>query len=252
MSDIVCITGATSGFGEACARKYADAGYSLIITGRRQERLEKLAAELSSKTQVHWIALDVCDAEQVKHFLPSLPAEFRTISILINNAGLALGTGPAQEANLSDWETMIDTNVKGLVRMTHALLPSMVENKKGHVVNVGSIAGSWPYPGGNTYCGTKAFVEQFSRCLRADVLGKNIRVSTVSPGLAETEFSVVRMKGDQDKADALYENAEPLTAQDIADIIFWMTSAPAHVNINAVEVMPTTQAWGPLNIFRHQ
>jgi 3-hydroxy acid dehydrogenase/malonic semialdehyde reductase len=172
------------------------------------------------------------------------------VDVLVNNAGLALGLEPAQAADLDDWETMVDTNIKGLMYCTRAILPGMVERKRGHVVNVGSIAGAWPYPGGNAYGATKAFVAQFSRNLRADLLGKNIRVTDVEPGLAETEFSVVRFKGDQERADKVYTGTQPLTGVDIAEIVHWVVSLPAHVNVNSVEVMPTGQAWGPLAIHR--
>lgn len=252
MSEVVLVTGASSGFGEACARKYARAGTPVVLAARRLDRLEELAAELSQHAPIHAQALDVRDRSAVEGFVDALPERFREIAVLINNAGLALGTEPAQEVDPNDWDRMIETNITGLVHMTRQVLPGMIERDLGHVVNIGSIAGSWPYPGGNVYGATKAFVAQFSRGLRADLLGSRIRVTNVEPGLAETEFSVVRYKGDRDKARQVYERAEPLTAEDIADIVFWVTSAPPHVNINSVEVMPTCQAWGPLAVDRDE
>lgn len=250
MTDVVLITGASSGFGEACARRFADAGHSLVLAARSLERLHALQRELGDRVPVEVARLDVRDTEAVAHFTDGLPAGFRDIGILVNNAGLALGTGPAHEVDTADWDQMIDTNITGLVHLTHHVLAGMVERDRGHVVNIGSIAGSWPYPGGNVYGATKAFVAQFSRGLRADLLGRRIRVTNVEPGLAETNFSVVRYKGDRDQARRVYEGTEPLTAADVADVVYWTTSVPAHVNINAVEVMPTCQAWGPLAVNR--
>ena len=250
MNKTILITGASSGFGEACARIFATEGNSLILAARSLAQLEATAAELTQATAVHCIKLDVTDSEAVNQLIKQLPEAFKKIDILINNAGLALGLEPAHEANLDDWETMIDTNIKGLVRMTRAVLPGMVERNLGHIINIGSIAGSWPYPGGNVYGSTKAFVQQFSRSLRSDVLGKHIRVSNIDPGLADTNFSTVRMKGDSNKADQVYSGTQPLSAEDIAEIIFWVTSVPAHVNINTLVVMPTCQAWGPLLVNR--
>lgn len=248
MTKTLCITGASSGFGEACARTFAERDdVILVLIGRREERLTALAEQLAP-TPCHVFALDVRDADAVAQLINTLAEKDIHIDVLINNAGLALGTAPAHKTDWNDWETMIDTNIKGLARMTHALLPGMVERDNGHIVNMGSIAGSWPYPGGNAYCATKAFVEQFSRCLRADVVGSHVRVTNIAPGLAETEFSVVRMKGDQSKADAIYKDTQPLTAKDIADIIYWTVQLPQHVNINHLEVMPTCQAWGALQI----
>lgn len=253
MPEVICITGATSGFGLACARKFASENsvkdnLELILIGRREERLQSLQRELSEQCKIRIITLDVRDAEAIDTFAKYLSDNHIDVDILINNAGLALGTEPANLANLKDWDNMVDTNIKGLIHMTHALLPRMVARDRGHIVNIGSIAGSWPYPGGNTYCATKAFVEQFTRCLRADILGKHIRVSNIAPGLSETEFSLVRMKGDKEKADGIYDDTQPLRPEDIADIIYWTVKLPAHININAIEVMPTCQAWGPLKI----
>jgi NADP-dependent 3-hydroxy acid dehydrogenase YdfG len=186
----------------------------------------------------------------VEAAVAGLPEPFAGIAVLINNAGLALGSGPAHEADMDDWETMIDTNVKGLVYCTHAVLPKMTAENRGHIVNLGSVAGDWPYPGGNVYGATKAFVGQFSRNLRCDLIGTRVRVTNIEPGLAETEFSEVRFKGDADKARQVYQKTEPLTAGDIADIIHWVVSVPGHVNINRVEVMATFQAWAPYAIHR--
>lgn len=250
MKPVVLITGASSGFGEACARRFAEAGHPLVLTARRGRRLEALKAELAEQAPAHVVSLDVRDREAVEGLVPGLPEAFRQIGILINNAGLALGTEPAHEVNADDWDRMIETNIKGLVHMTRQVLAGMVARNRGHIVNIGSIAGSWPYPGGNVYGATKAFVAQFSRGLRADLAGRRVRVTNIEPGLAETNFSVVRYKGDSDLARRVYEGTEPLTARDVADIVFWTTSVPPHVNINSVEVMPTCQTWGPLAVDR--
>lgn len=250
MPKTVFISGASSGFGEACARQFSQAGYSLILTGRREDRLAKLGRELSEHSSVHWFTLDVRQRDEVESRIQAIPDAFQNIDILINNAGLALGIEPAQQCSLDDWDTMIDTNIKGLTYLTRAILPKMIHQKIGHIINIGSTAGAWPYPGGNTYGGTKAFVEQFSRGLRADVQGENIKVSCLAPGLSETEFSIVRMKGDTEKANKVYQGTQPLSAQDIADIIVWIAQTPPHVNVNFLEVMPTCQAWGPLTITR--
>lgn len=251
MSDVVLITGASSGFGEACARKYAAHGCSLVLVARRRDRLERLKEQLSAETSVHTVVVDVRDRAAIERLPEQLPPSFREIGILINNAGLALGTESAHEADPDDWDRMIETNVTGLVHLTHQVLRGMVQRDRGHIVNIGSIAGSWPYPGGNVYGATKAFVAQFSRGLRADLLGRHIRVTNVEPGLAETEFSVVRFKGDSAKARGVYEGTQPLTAGDVADIVHWTTSAPPHVNINAVEVMPTCQSWAGMAVDRN-
>jgi NADP-dependent 3-hydroxy acid dehydrogenase YdfG len=250
MNRTILITGASSGFGEACARTFATPGNRLILAARSLDKLETLATQLTHADAVHSIKLDVTDAGVIHQVLSKLPEPFRKTDILINNAGLALGLEPAHQACLEDWETMIDTNIKGLVRMTRAILPGMVDRNRGHIINIGSVAASWPYPGSNTYGATKAFVQQFSRSLRSDVLGKHIRVTNIEPGLADTNFSTVRMKGDKNKADQVYAGTQPLTAKDIAEIILWVTSVPAHVNINSLEVMPTCQAWGPLMVNR--
>lgn len=247
----VFITGASAGFGEACARIFAAEGARLILTARRKEKLTALSKELSGvATGVHVVQLDVRDRSAVESVVAGLPQEFREIDVLVNNAGLALGLEPSHQVDINDWEVMVDTNIKGLMYCTRAILPGMVERNRGHVVNISSTAGSWPYPGGNAYGGTKAFVTQFSRNLRADLLGKKVRVTCIQPGMAETEFSNVRFKGDDDKADNVYKGTEPLTASDIAESVAWVVNRPAHVNINSLEIMPVTQAWGPFSIHR--
>jgi hypothetical protein len=250
MGKTILITGASSGFGAACARMFAEKGERLILAARRESRLRKLAAELAGKSEIHVVTLDVRDCEAVRTTLESLPPPFREVEVLVNNAGLALGLERAHEARLEDWEEMVDTNIKGLMYCTRFILPGMVERNRGHIVNIGSVAGNWPYPGGNAYGATKAFVEQFSRNLRADLLGTGVRVTCISPGMAETEFSLVRFKGDEEKAARVYAGVKPLTADDIAEIVSWVTSLPSHVNINNVEVMPVQQAWGPLAVHR--
>jgi len=250
MSQVVFITGASSGFGAACAHKFSQSGHPLILASRDLDRLKALAAQLKEQSPVYVAALDVTKPDSIERFFAELPKEFSQIHTLINNAGLALGMEPANQASLDDWETMIDTNCKGVVRIARRVLPGMVARNSGHIINIGSTAGSWPYPGGNVYCATKAFVQQFSRALRADILGKQIRVSNIDPGMAETNFSNVRMKGDKQKADDVYQGTKPLVANDIAEIIHWITSVPPHININSLEVMPTCQAWGPLMVNR--
>jgi NADP-dependent 3-hydroxy acid dehydrogenase YdfG len=250
MNKTILITGASSGFGEACAHRFAAAGCDLVLCARRLQRLEALASSLPSSCRVQVQQLDVTDRKGVESFIEQLPGEFREIDVLVNNAGLALGLGPAYEIDLDDWETMVDTNIKGLMRMTRQILPGMVARRRGHIINIGSVAGSWPYPGGNAYGASKAFVQQFSRGLRADLLGTPVRVSNIEPGLAETEFSLVRMKGDEQKAEDVYTGTHPLSAKDIAEIVYWVTSLPSHVNVNALEVMPVCQAWNPFAIDR--
>ncbi|QJQ95926.1 MULTISPECIES: SDR family NAD(P)-dependent oxidoreductase [Halomonadaceae] len=251
MSHIAFITGATSGFGRASARRFAQAGWGLVLTGRRQERLEELKRELEGKVPVHIVALDVRDAEAVKQVVAELPAEFRQITSLINNAGLALAPEPAQQVDLTDWHTMIDTNVTGLVNVTHALLPMLIETGQGaSIVNLGSIAGKWPYPGSHVYGASKAFVQQFSYNLRCDLLGTGVRVTDIAPGLSETEFTLIRTRGNQAASDALYSNTTPLRPEDIAEQIFYVATLPDHININRLEVMPTRQAWSPFAIDR--
>lgn len=253
MNNVVFITGATSGFGRATARRFAESGWALVLTGRRVDRLEALKQELSSKVPVHIAALDVRDAEAVKQVVAELPEGFREVKTLVNNAGLALAPEPAQKVALDDWHTMIDTNVTGLVNVTHALLPRLIETGKGaSIVSIGSVAGHWPYPGGHVYGATKAFVEQFSYNLRCDLLGTGVRVTDIAPGMAETEFTLVRTKGNQEASDKLYRGTTPLTAEDIAEQIYYVATLPDHININRLEVMPTRQAWSPFNIDRDQ
>lgn len=245
------ITGATSGFGLATARLFADMGWRLILTGRREDRLLDIDAELSAKTSVLTLVLDVCDSAAVKMAFDTLPAPFAQIDVLINNAGLALGTEPAHRADLAQWHTMIDTNIKGLTTVTHALLPTLIATGKGaSIINLGSIAGQWPYPGGNVYCGTKAFVEQFSLSLRCDLAGTGVRVSCLAPGLSESEFTLVRTGGDQQAYDALYQGTDAIQPEDIAETILWIAQLPAHLNINSLEMMPVRQSWAPFAIKR--
>lgn len=247
MAKTILITGATSGFGKACAEYFAAQGWKLILTGRRSDRLEVLQQQLGvSVRQI--IPLDVRDRDQVFEQLGSLS----DIDVLLNNAGLALGLEPSWEVDIDDWETMVDTNIKGLMYCTRAILPKLVDQNSGHVVNVGSTAGSWPYPGGNTYGGTKAFVQQFSRNLRADLIGTKVRVSLVAPGMAESEFSNVRFKGDDEQAAKVYQGTESLQPQDIAETVFWIVNRPPHVNINVIELMPVDQAWGAFAVHRDE
>jgi 3-hydroxy acid dehydrogenase/malonic semialdehyde reductase len=244
----VLVTGATSGFGEATARLFAKHGHRVVIAGRRRDRLDRLAGELGK--QAHTVVLDVRDEAAVKAAVAGLPPAFAGLDVLVNNAGLALGLEPAHEANMSDWDTMVDTNIKGLMYCTRAVLPGMVSRGRGHVVNIGSIAGTYPYPGGNVYGATKAFVHQFSLNLRADLLGKNVRITSIEPGLAETEFSVIRFKGDTAKAKTPYRGVQPMTADDIAAAIYFAVTLPPHVNVNVIEMMATNQAFGPFAIHR--
>jgi NADP-dependent 3-hydroxy acid dehydrogenase YdfG len=246
----IFITGASSGFGAACARIFAKAGNRLILTARRIDPLLALQEELAALADIHIIPLDVTDREAVHGAVESLPESFRQPDVLLNNAGLALGLEPAHQVDLDDWETMVDTNIKGLMYCTRAILPGMVARNRGHIVNISSTAGAWPYPGGNVYGGTKAFVTQFSRNLRCDLLGTRVRVTCIQPGMAETEFSKVRFKGDDNKAAQVYDGTDPLTAEDIAETVAWAVNRPAHVNINTLEIMSIDQAWGPFAIHR--
>ena len=251
MGKIVFITGATSGFGRAAARRFATDGWSLVLTGRRLERLQALQDELAQQVPVHISALDVRDAEAVRQVVAELPEGFRQVRALINNAGLALAPQAAQAVELADWHTMIDTNIKGLVNVTHALLPTLIATGRGaSIVNLGSVAGQWPYPGSHVYGASKAFVQQFSYNLRCDLIATGVRVTDIAPGMAETEFTLVRTKGDQAASDRLYRGTEPLSAEDIAEQIFYVVSLPEHININRLEVMPTRQAWSPFAVDR--
>ena len=248
MSLTVLITGATAGFGEAIARRFVHDGHRVIATGRRAERLQALHEELGERLLP--FQLDVTDAAAAA--LPgSLPTAWQEVDVLVNNAGLALGTAPAQQASLEDWETMVATNVTGLIRLTHALLPGMVARDRGHIVNLSSTAASYPYPGGNVYGASKAFVSQFSANLKADLVGTGVRVTDLEPGLVGgSEFSKVRFGGDPEKAAAVYAGTTPLSPQDIAEAVAWVVGLPAHMNVNRLEMMPTCQAPGPLIIKR--
>ena len=250
MEKTVLITGASSGFGAACARAFARLGWKLVLVARRREALAELKTELATLVPVHVVTLDVREREAVAAAMSFLPDGFSEVDLLVNNAGLALGLEPAHQASLDDWDTMVDTNIKGVMYCTRALLPGMVARNRGHVVNIGSVAGNWPYPGGNVYGASKAFVQQFSRNLRADLLGTAVRVTNIEPGMAETEFSAVRFKGDDEKAHRVYADTEPLLPEDIAEIIVWVSTVPARVNINCVEVMSVCQSWGPLAVYR--
>ena len=248
MTRTALITGATSGFGAAAVRRFVAAGWRVIATGRRADRLQALVDELGADT-VHAAAFDIRDEAALDAALAALPIAFRDIDLLINNAGLALGTAPAQQASLEDWRTMIETNVLALVTVTRRLLPRLVE-RKGAIINIGSIAGSYPYPGGNTYGGTKAFVRQFSLGLRSDLHGTGVRVTDIEPGMAETEFTLVRTHGDQAASDKLYAGAQPMTAEDIAEQIFYVATLPPHLNINRLEIMPVTQSFAGFQVAR--
>ena len=245
----VLVTGATAGFGEATAERFARDGARLVLAGRRTERLEALARRLSAQAAVHPLTLDVRDRAAVERALSTLPADFARVDVLVNNAGLALGLEPAHRASVDEWEQMIDTNTRGLVVVTRQILPGMVERGRGHVVNVGSVAGSHPYPGGNVYGATKAFVHQFSLNLRADLVGSGVRVTCIEPGMAETEFSLVRLQ-DAEKARAVYQGVTPLSAADVADAIHWVVTRPPHVNVNVLELMPEQQAFSPFAVKR--
>ena len=248
MTRTALITGATSGFGAAAVRRFVAAGWRVIATGRRADRLQALVDELGAD-KVHAAAFDIRDEAALDAALDALPAAFRDIDLLVNNAGLALGTAPAQQASLDDWRTMIETNVLALVTVTRRLLPLLVE-RKGAIINIGSIAGSYPYPGGNTYGGTKAFVRQFSLGLRSDLHGTGVRVTDIEPGMAETEFTLVRTHGDQAASDKLYAGAQPMTADDIAEQIFYVATLPPHLNINRLEIMPVSQSFAGLQVHR--
>ena len=248
MTLTVLVTGASAGFGEAIARRFVHDGHRVIVTARRKDRLDALHRELGDR--VLPIAMDVTDKAAAAALPGSLPAAWQAVDVLVNNAGLALGVSPAQVASADDWDTMIMTNVLGVARMTHALLPGMVARDKGHIVNLSSTAATYPYPGGNVYGASKAFVSQFSMNLKCDLVGTGVRVTDLEPGLVGgSEFSTVRF-GDAEKAAAVYAGTTPLTPQDIAEAVAWVVNLPAHVNINRLEMMPTCQAAGPLVIKR--
>ena len=243
MNKIALITGATSGIGKATAIKLAEAGYSTIITGRRKERLDELAKGLTDKgIQVLTLQFDVRNQTEVHNAIAGLPSEWQNIDVLVNNAGLAVGTSPIQDGIVDDWERMIDTNVKGLLYVTHEVAPLMIKNGKGHIVNLASVAGKEVYPGGNVYCATKHAVDALSKAMRIDMLKHNIKVTNIAPGMVETEFSIVRYKGDTQAADNVYKGITPLTGEDIADTIVFAVTRPAHVCLNDIQIMPTAQA----------
>ncbi|HWU75124.1 MAG TPA: SDR family NAD(P)-dependent oxidoreductase [Rhodanobacter sp.] len=244
----VWITGATSGFGAATVERFVAGGWRVIASGRRADRLQQLVERHGSE-HVHATAFDVRDEAAMHAAHASLPPAFAGIDLLVNNAGLALGTAPAQQADLAQWKQMIDTNVTALVSLTHLLLPQLIQ-RRGAIVNISSIAGSYAYRGGNVYGATKAFVTQFSQNLRTDLHGTGVRVSSIEPGMAETEFTLVRTGGDQAASDNLYAGAHPITASDIADTIWWIANLPPHLNINRVEVMPVSQSAAGLQIAR--
>lgn len=241
---IVLITGASSGIGRSAALKFAEAGAYLLICARRMERLEEVSGEIASrfKTNAHSFQMDVRDHHEVERSLNGLPAEWKNISVLVNNAGLSSGFDTIQEGNIADWEAMIDTNVKGLLYVTRAVLPGMIARKEGHIINLGSVAGRMVYPKGNVYNASKFAVRALNEGMKMDLLGTPIRVTTVDPGLVETEFSVVRFHGDKERASHVYKGITPLTPDDIADAIVWAATRPAHVNINEIVLMPVDQA----------
>ena len=246
----VFITGASVGIGAAIARRFARDGARLVLSARRLPELQALAAELSAPT--HVVALDVRDRGAVERAVASLPSDFADVSILVNNAGLALGVAPAHEASVDDWEVMVDTNCKGLMHVTRAILPGMVARDRGHVINLGSVAGTYPYPGGNVYGASKAFVANFSLGLRADLAGKRVRVTDVEPGMvAETEFSVVRLRGDEARAKSVYQGFPALTPEDVAETVWWCASLPAHVNVNRIELMSVMQSFAGFSVSRN-
>lgn len=247
MTKTILISGATAGFGAAAARRFIEAGWKVIGTGRRADRLDALKAELGEG--FHGAAFDITDEAGMVAALAALPEPFKAVDVLLNNAGLALGTKPVPQTSLSDWKTMIGTNVTGLVALTHQLLPELIA-RKGAIINISSVAANWPYSGGNVYGGTKAFVQQFSLGLRSDLHGRGVRVTSIEPGLCESEFTLVRNGGDQAAYDALYKGANALQPQDIAETIFWVATQPTHVNINSLELMPVSQSFAGFQVHR--
>jgi NADP-dependent 3-hydroxy acid dehydrogenase YdfG len=241
---IAFITGATAGIGQATAELFAKNGYNIIITGRRKERLQEFSAELKSKYKIDVLSLnfDVRNLKEVEDAINSIPTEWKKINVLVNNAGLAVGLNPIQEGVVDDWERMIDTNIKGLLYVTRNVSPIMIQNGFGHIINLGSIAGKEVYANGNVYCATKHAVDALNKGMRIDLLPHNIKVTAINPGMVETEFSIVRFKGDIDRAKNAYKGFQPLLAEDIAETIYWVASRPAHVNINDIVIMPTVQA----------
>lgn len=244
MNKIVLITGATAGFGEACAYKFAENGYNLILNGRRNERLELLKEKLQKlfNVNIHLLPFDVRNKEQVFTSLEQVPQEWRSIDVLVNNAGLALGRDLIQEGDIEDWDTMIDTNVKGLLYVTRGVVPWMIENKKGHIINLGSIAGKEVYERGNVYCASKFAVDALTKSMRIDLLEHQIKVTSINPGAAETEFSLVRFKGNEEASKKIYEGYTPLTAKDVAEVVYYVTTLPQHVCVNELSITSTQQA----------
>jgi len=244
MSKIALITGATAGIGAACAHTFAQQGYHLILTGRREERLQRMAHDLNAKyaVDIKTLVFDIRDREELSYCLDTLPAEWKKVDVLINNAGLSQGLEPLQQGSLDDWDTMIDTNIKGLLYMSRKVSEWMTEQRKGHIINIGSIAGKEVYPNGNVYCATKHAVDALNKAMRIDLLPHGIKVTAIHPGMVETEFSLVRFKGDEARARKVYDGFEPLHAEDIAETIWFVVSRPAHVTINDLLIMPTAQA----------
>lgn len=245
---VVFVTGASAGFGKAIAKKFAQGGHKIIALARRKERLESLQKEIK---ECFIIPCDICDRENLEHHLSFLPKDYQNIDVLVNNAGLALGLESADKCDFADWVQMIEVNIKALTSITHLILPQMVHRRSGHIVTLGSIAGRYPYPGGNVYGASKAFVRQFVLNLRADLAGTCVRVTDIEPGLAsDTEFSLVRFKGDAQKVQSLYKDSKALKPEDIAEAIYWVTTLPKHININTLELMPTSQSFAALNVWR--
>jgi serine 3-dehydrogenase len=246
----VLVTGATAGFGAAAARLFVRNGWRVVLTGRRADRIAALLDELGLD-KAHGAVFDIRDAVAMATAIDALPTDFAAIDLLINNAGLALGTAPAFKADLDQWRQMVDTNITGLMSITHKLLPALIE-RRGAIINISSVAASYPYAGGNVYGGTKAFVRQFSLGLRSDLHGTGVRVTSIEPGMAETEFTLVRTGGNQDASDTLYKGADPMTAEDIADTLYWVATLPPHININALELMPVSQSWAGFQVARKE
>ena len=250
MPDTILVTGASAGFGAAIVRRFAAGGARVVAASRRLDRLQALADEIGGDIVLP-LVLDVTDRAAIDRALATLPAAFAGIDCLVNNAGLALGLGAAQDADPDDWDRMIDTNCRGLVHVTRAVLPGMIARGRGHVVNMGSVAGTYPYPGGNVYGATKAFVQQFSLNLRSDLIGTPVRVTCIEPGMVGgTEFSAIRFGGDEAKAAAVYAGMQPLTADDVAETVWWTTGLPAHFNVNTIEIMPVAQSFAPFQVAR--
>lgn len=245
---VVLITGASVGFGRAIAKKFATNGHKVIAVARREDKLLTLKNDIKT---CEIVACDICDKSSILDGLSRLPDEYQDIDILVNNAGLALGMDTADKCDFEDWERMIDVNIKALTYVTNIILPKLVDKQSGHIINIGSIAGNYPYPGGNVYGATKAFVRQFSLNLRADLHGSGVRVSNIEPGLSsDSEFSLVRFKGDINKVEQLYKDSNALKPEDIAETVFWVANLPQHVNINTIELMPTSQSFAPLNVYK--